>query len=92
MIVLDFTKEEIDHILDKCGYVTEDVLAFFPSDCRQDLNINPSYSSMHILVAYKKGERPKELEGERVYCDDISNYEYSKILTKLVKNKILSLF
>lgn len=92
MVVLNFTKEESNHILERCGYTTEDVLAFFPLDTMPDLSINPSYSSMHILVAYKKGERPKELEGERIYYDDISEFECSKVLTKLVKNKILSLF
>ena len=92
MIELDFTKEESNLILERCGYVTEDVLAFFPIDCRQDLGISPSYSSMHILVAYKKGERPKVLQGEKIYCDDIYDFEYSKVLNKLVKNKILSLF
>ena len=92
MVVLNFTKEETNYILERCGYTTEDVLAFFPSDTIPDLSINPSYSSMHILVAYKKGERPKELQGERIYCDDISKFECSKVLTRLIKNKILDLF
>lgn len=92
MVVLNFTKEEINYILEKSGYVIEDVLAFFPAFSEAEMRIDPSYSSMHKLVAYKKGERPKELQGERIYCDDISNYEYSKVLTKLVKDKILSLF
>lgn len=92
MVELNFTKEETNYILEKCGYTIEDVIAFFPLDFGTYFDIDPSYSSMHILVAYKKGERPKELQGERIYCDDISEFEYSKVLTKLVKNKILSLF
>ena len=97
MVELNFTKEESNHILERCGYVTEDVLAFFPIYCGTEIGISKSnllqsFSSMHILVAYKKGERPKELQGERIYCDDIEEFESSKVLTKLVKDKILSLF
>ena len=97
MVELNFTKEETNYILEKCGYVTEDVLAFFPIYCGAEMGISKSnllqsYGSMHKRVAYKKGERPKELQGERIYCDDISELEYSKVLTKLVKDKILSLF
>lgn len=97
MVELDFTKEECNRILESCGYTTEDVLAYFPIYCGTEMGISKSnllqsYSSMHMLVAYKKGERPKELQRETIYCDDISNFEYSKVLTKLVKNKILSLF
>ena len=97
MVELNFTKEEANYILDRCGYTTEDVLAYFPLYCGPEIGISKSnmlqsYSSMHMLVAYKKGERPKELQGERIYCDDISKFEYSKVITNLVKYKILSLF
>lgn len=97
MVELNFTKEETNYILEKCGYVTEDVLAFFPIYSGAEMGISKSnmlqsYSSMHMIVAYKKGEKPKELQGERIYCDDIKELEYSKVLTKLVKDKILSLF
>ena len=97
MVELNFTKEETNYILDKRGYVTEDVLAYFPIYYGTELGISKSnllqsYGSMHKLVAYKKGERPKELQGERIYCDDISKFECSKVLTRLIKNKILDLF
>ncbi len=84
---LSFTKEEIDYIFLRKGYCSEKVVVYYDSDTSDSpWSDDSSLKPMEMTIAYKIGERPKELEEEKPLHCKLAEHDIEIVFSDIIHN------
>ena len=91
VVELDFSKEERDAALERCGFVTEKITGWYDgsviqNDTFQEKNLKP----FNIETAYPRGNRPEVLSKDKPLLDEVDSADsvFAKLLKKVILDKL----
>ena len=82
----------MDMILEKSGYITEEVQLWFNTWSSPYQNeLGECLSPINIVVAYKRGEKPETLEGEHPRLEVNEKHKVNNAVQRLFNERLMKL-
>ena len=91
VINLDFSKEERNFAFSKCGFVTEEITAWYDSSVIQNDELHADeLKPFRIETAYPSGQRPEELDKDKPLLSKIDTADdvFAKLLKAVILEKL----
>lgn len=86
-IKLCFTEEQISELLEKHGYVVEDVLMWYPLYDGMDKS-STNFGKRYVKLAYPNGMDCPWKKGEKTFFENYKDFLYDKIVERLISNLV----